>query len=502
MMTIPQRPGAPAPAIARRAPSCSPAAQAGTDVVVCPLGEAQVPPGVLSRWFSSGQAEGTAVLGTDTQRHFSTSSSYTLDWACHDNCLTPLMSAYDLHQRLRTKGIRLLRKKAYDDAIKTIGDGAVQMLEQKEQGSGCDLGVYLTDIYEQADQPCDDSARARLTQIISLAANDFWRKKVIDAAVKWSVQATGNPAGDSLLRLSIAEVLAKEGSYFEAETHFLAACIPSPTDPSVSAAKEAPSSFARMMVEWLGHFAEAAAAQAGGQREATTLERVESGKWALRALMPLLALRAPQAARDFLELFIAQITSKHSSLLLPMNPNPRPYTSPAGVESSAAPPPKLQLSVTANPDLNFAQMALALCLHAAAVKPLSSSASSGARVPEGLKGAWVNLVRQYEREGGDSINEQGIGEAISVISTDYFRLQTQRPQGNFMQDMLSSLMGGGAQKDQGKSADQENKKEKVQPLIIKQVPRPELRPPQAAGEEEGDAAQASQVEAPEEEDLD
>ena len=44
------------------------------------------------------------------------------------------MSAYDTHQRLRTKGIRLLRKKAYDEAIATIGDGAVQMLGQEEQG--------------------------------------------------------------------------------------------------------------------------------------------------------------------------------------------------------------------------------------------------------------------------------------------------------------------------------------------------------------------------------
>lgn len=119
------------------------------------------------------------------------------------------MSAYDQHQRLRTKGIRLLRKKAYDDAIKTIGDGAVQMLEQKEQGSGCDLGVYLTDIYEQAQRPCDEDSRARLVKIISLAQNDFWRKKVIDAAIKWSVQASGNPAGDSHLRLAIAEVLTK-----------------------------------------------------------------------------------------------------------------------------------------------------------------------------------------------------------------------------------------------------------------------------------------------------
>lgn len=118
-------------------------------------------------------------------------------------------TAYDTHQRLRTKAIRQLKKKSYDDAIKTISDGAVSMLEQGEQGSGCDLGVYLVDILDQSGKPCDQDARERLTKIISLAKNDFWRKKVIDTAVRWSVKASRNPAGDSFLRLAIAEVLTK-----------------------------------------------------------------------------------------------------------------------------------------------------------------------------------------------------------------------------------------------------------------------------------------------------
>lgn len=65
------------------------------------------------------------------------------------------------------------------------------------------------------------------------------------------------------------------------------------------------------------------------------------------------------------------------------------------------------MSITANPDLNFGQMALALSLHAKAAK-----ASSG-RVPDGLKNAWVALVRQYEREG-DAIHEEGISD-VSVL---------------------------------------------------------------------------------------
>lgn len=212
----------------------------------------------------------------------------------------------------------------------------------------------------------------------------------------------------------------------------------------------------------------------------------------------LLALKAPQAAKGYLGIFITRLSAKHSTLLLPMTPNPRPYSTPAGAESAPAPPNGLQLYVTANADLNFAQMATALSVHGSSVK------SAGARVPDGLKSAWINLVRQYEREGGDAIHEQGIGDAIPAISTVYFELQTQKPQGNFMQDMLASLMGGGSSNKPGQGQIAEGAgaaKERIQPLIIKQVPKPELRQTQTTQEGEKDVTAAA-VEAPEEEDLD
>lgn len=192
------------------------------------------------------------------------------------------MSAYDTHQRLRTKAIRQLKKKDYDAAIKTVGDGAVQMLEAKEQGSGCDLAVYLVDIYQQSGKPCDEESRRRPVQIISLAANDFWRKKVIDAAVKWSVQASRNPAGDSQLRLAIADVLAKEGAYYAAEGHFIAACVPVASSSSAHVPEHAPKSFALMMIDWLSSFAQ----QQEGSQDAAVVERTEAGRFALRGMLP------------------------------------------------------------------------------------------------------------------------------------------------------------------------------------------------------------------------
>ena len=60
------------------------------------------------------------------------------------------MSGYDEHQRLRTKAVRLLAKKNYPAAITLLHDGSVRMLEAKEQGSGCDLGIYMIDVYKES----------------------------------------------------------------------------------------------------------------------------------------------------------------------------------------------------------------------------------------------------------------------------------------------------------------------------------------------------------------
>lgn len=77
-----------------------------------------------------------------------------------------------------------------------------------------------------------------------------------------------------------------EGSYYAAEAHYIAACVPAPAGSSASVPEHAANSFALMMVEWMEAFAKELAAQAGEKRDAAMLERIDSGKWALRGLMP------------------------------------------------------------------------------------------------------------------------------------------------------------------------------------------------------------------------
>jgi hypothetical protein len=120
-----------------------------------------------------------------------------------------MSGGYELHQKLRTKAVRQLKKKDYEGATETLFQGSRQLLETKEQGSGCDLACYMLDVYLQAETPSNNTTRQRVISLLELTAPDFWRKKVIDAAIKWSTATTKTPAGDGFLRLAIAEVLSK-----------------------------------------------------------------------------------------------------------------------------------------------------------------------------------------------------------------------------------------------------------------------------------------------------
>jgi hypothetical protein len=120
-----------------------------------------------------------------------------------------MSGGYELHQKLRTKAVRQLKKKDYDGAITSLFEGSRQLLETKEQGSGCDLACYMVDVYSQASKPSNSENRQRILTLLALAAPDFWRKKVIDAAVKWSVAVTNTPSGDGNLRLAIAEIISQ-----------------------------------------------------------------------------------------------------------------------------------------------------------------------------------------------------------------------------------------------------------------------------------------------------
>ncbi|CAD6893792.1 unnamed protein product [Tilletia controversa] len=355
-----------------------------------------------------------------------------------------MSGGYELHQKLRTKAVRLLKKKDYAQAISILHTGAVDLLKQKEQGSGCDIAVYLVDVYEQSDAQVNDETRGRLVEILDLTAPDFWRKKVADAALKWSAKASGQEGGDPTLRISIAQLYAREGSFHIAEPHYIAGCVKDGSAAQVDASIDdaaIPAALAQLEVDWLKQHSAATLAQEGESRAQAVIERLEVGKFALRALLPLLAQRALSASQTFLSTFTQLVTKQTDKLLIPIKPNPKPYTPQPALANIPSALTDLQIYVTSSPDLNFAQMTLGLVAQGAGYK----SSRRGA-VPMELRNAWISVVRQYQRENSEFFEEEEyVSDALTIISSIYFDIAPPRGQGNMLQDMMSSLFGGGGQ---------------------------------------------------------
>ncbi|KAK0544079.1 hypothetical protein OC846_006192 [Tilletia horrida] len=396
-----------------------------------------------------------------------------------------MSTGYELHQRLRTKTVRLLKKKDYPQAVSVLHTGALELLRQKEQGSGCDLGVYMIDVYEQSNAQSDDITRGRIVEILDLTAPDFWRKKLVDAALKWSAKSTGQ---------------AGEGDYHVAEPHLLAACLKGDAASQQGGAQKdagvtdasIPTTLAEVESKWLQKHAEASAQQNGERRSQAVLERLEAGKFALRALLPLLAQRALTASQAFLSNFTQLVTKRNSTLLIPIQPNPKPYAPPAALANIPSALPTLNIYVTSNPDLNFAQMALGLVSQASGQK-----SNRRGPVPIELRNAWIHLVRQYQREAGEYFEEEEyVGDALTIISSVYFDIAPPRAQGNMLQDMMSSLFGGAPSGGSGASQPQSLNLRQARPPVLPKVENP---PPAPAAVESAPAAPAPALE---EEELD
>lgn len=177
------------------------------------------------------------------------------------------------------------------------------------------------------------------------------------------------------------------------EPHYIAACSP---PPGLSSASElfpphAPKSFACMMIDWLAAHGREAVEQNGGKGQIEAVERVMAGAFALRGLVPLLLARSLTSSRGFLSMFVSRVATKHPKILLPTQPNPKPFTPPGGVAAGAE---VQQMYSTASSELNFAQMALALTSQAVDHK----KRTKGAKVPDSLRDTWIGLVRQFEKE--------------------------------------------------------------------------------------------------------
>ncbi|CAD6973269.1 unnamed protein product, partial [Tilletia controversa] len=155
--------------------------------------------------------------------------------------------------------------------------------------------------------------------------------------------------------------LSTEGSFHIAEPHYLAGCIrdgsgaaSQPIDASIED-KTVPEALAELEVNWLKQHAEAAATKERETREQAVFQRSEAGKSALRAVLPATAYSHSACCqlRKHSSPPSSQLATKQTSkLLIPIQPNPKPYTPQPPLANIPSALPDLQMYVTSNPDPN------------------------------------------------------------------------------------------------------------------------------------------------------
>ncbi|GJE85556.1 DUF410-domain-containing protein [Phanerochaete sordida] len=317
--------------------------------------------------------------------------------------ILPLIEAgqpYEAHQKARTFASRYQKSAQYDTAIDVLFQSARELLKSGQQGSGTDLTLFLLNVYDSKGEVVSDESRGRLTQLIALTGSSgSWRKTIIDRAVAWSAKHGPCPSGDPSLQHYIGELLYKEGEFEAAESHFLAA-----------GKRDSARVLADMYVQW---------SSTGGA----------PGVFALRGTIPYLLNGNILAARTFVSQLVSRFASSRADFVSPLHPTPIPV-------GSAAQGPTDEITLTRDPLVNFAQLAVRTCQRAQGDKNRA------------IREAWVRLCGTYQSKGG-ALAVKEVRQSLAEIAELYFAIPPPRAaQANPFGDMMSAMLGGGPARPQ------------------------------------------------------
>ncbi|KAG9078858.1 hypothetical protein FRC06_008126, partial [Ceratobasidium sp. 370] len=314
---------------------------------------------------------------------------------------------YEAHQKARTFVSRYVKAGQYEVAIDVLFQSARELLKAGHTGSGVDLGSFLLDVYDTAKVAVDLESRGRMTQLIALTGSGgAWRKTLIDKTIAYAL-AGGLPnmgnvqPGIQNFIITVANFFIV-GSFEAAELHLLN-----------SASRDSARLLAQMMFEW--------------SRDGTN-----PGAYAIRGTVPYLLNTSILAARTFLTTFIGLVlaTPRRDTLINSHFPNPIPLNSPNSEQD--------EVQITTDPTLNFLQLAIQTCLRAGWGNEATTSEEE--TQSRASRDAWLRLAARYRTRviGGEAMRD-----AIESLGAVYFDIPLARKGANPLQDMMSSLFGGG-----------------------------------------------------------
>ncbi|EJT50295.1 cytoplasm protein [Trichosporon asahii var. asahii CBS 2479] len=306
---------------------------------------------------------------------------------------------YSAHQKALTTTARLVRNGQPELACEILFNVARELLKAGDTASGAELGVRMIEIMGEAGVKVDDKSRASVTQLIALTPPGPWRKKLSDAAVKWS-SSPDCPPGDPQLQQYLGELSFKDGNFEVAEPHLLA-----------SGTRDAARTLADMMYAWSSEGVDGPGAV---------------GNYAVRGVLPWLAVSPPNllAASTFLGQFLSLLSSPSSKI---------------GSDFFIGAEGGVQLTTSST--INFLQLAVATVQRAPSpgTSPVQARGTDG-----GVAKEWQSLLHRYRRLAGNSgvLAQKDVHECLEAISANIF-LIPQRGGNDMLQNLMGSLFGGG-----------------------------------------------------------
>lgn len=193
---------------------------------------------------------------------------------------------YEAQQQTRVVAARYIKSESWEAAIDILFSVAQSLLKAGQGGSGGDLGLFLIDVYKQAELKPDPKSKGNLLTLLrQFDSEEPTRKKFITEMIIWSAKCGDYPAGEPELHHVAGSLYAEEHDAYDAERHL------------ALGTKDSPEVFAKLEYEWYT------------QDEAHT-----AALYAARAVFPYLLIGNLRDATKSLRLFTSRLTEANKNL--------------------------------------------------------------------------------------------------------------------------------------------------------------------------------------------
>ncbi|CAG8962315.1 hypothetical protein HYFRA_00005370 [Hymenoscyphus fraxineus] len=193
---------------------------------------------------------------------------------------------YEAQQQTRVVAARYIKAENWPAATDILFNSASALLKAGQGGSGGDLGLFLIEVYKQAEWKPESGNKGKLLTLLrQFNSEEPTRKKFVAEMIGWSAKFGDYPAGEPDLHHVAGSLYAEELDVYEAERHL------------TYGTKDSPDVFVKLEYEWY-----------------TQDDSHTAALYAARAVFPYLLTGNVRDASKSLRLFTSRLVEENKGL--------------------------------------------------------------------------------------------------------------------------------------------------------------------------------------------